>query len=109
MQNAVEVTPEHGVIAVSLASSDGHAQIDVVDQGPGMSPEFVRDELFRPFRTTKSAGYGIGAYQARETIRALGGRLEVLSAPGQGTTMRIVLPIRDESAKPTSSRGTAGV
>ena len=109
VQNAVEVTPEHGVVQITLASLDGHAQIDVADQGPGMSPEFVRDELFRPFRTTKAAGYGIGAYQARETIRALGGRLEVLSAPGQGTTMRIVLPIRDDSAKPISSRGTAGV
>jgi putative PEP-CTERM system histidine kinase len=109
VQNAVEVTPEHGVVQITLASIDGHARIDVADQGPGMSPEFVRDELFRPFRTTKAAGYGIGAYQARETIRALGGRLEVLSAPGQGTTMRIVLPIRDDSAKPISSRGTAGV
>jgi putative PEP-CTERM system histidine kinase len=109
VQNAVEVTPEHGVVQITLASIDGHAQIDVADQGPGMSAEFVRDELFRPFRTTKAAGYGIGAYQARETIRALGGRLEVLSAPGQGTTMRIVLPIRDDSAKPISSRGTAGV
>lgn len=109
VQNAVEVTPEHGVVRVAIATLEGNAHIDVVDQGPGMSPEFVRDELFRPFRTTKSAGYGIGAYQARETIRAMGGRLEVLSAPGQGTTMRIVLPIRDDSAKPISSRGTAGV
>lgn len=107
VQNAVEVTPEHGVVEVTLASIDGQARIDVADQGPGMSPEFVRDELFRPFRTTKEAGYGIGAYQARETIRALGGRLDVLSAPGQGTTMRIVLPIRDNAA--TASRGTAGV
>jgi putative PEP-CTERM system histidine kinase len=107
VQNAVEVTPEHGVVQITLASIDGQARIDVADQGPGMSPEFVRDELFRPFRTTKSAGYGIGAYQARETIRALGGRLDVLSAPGQGTTMRIVLPIRDNAA--TASRGTAGV
>jgi signal transduction histidine kinase len=107
VQNAIEVTPENGVVTVAVGAQEGNALIEVVDQGPGMSPDFVRDELFRPFRTTKSAGFGIGAYQARETIRALGGRLDVTSAPGQGTTMRIVLPMKDETAKP--SRGTAGV
>src|SRR5262249_13311533 len=78
VQIAIEVTPLDGVVTVAVGAHEGSALIDVADQGPGMSPEFVRDELFRPFRTTKSAGFGIGAYQARETIRALGGRLDVI-------------------------------
>ena len=66
--------------------------VDIVDEGPGMTPEFVRDELFRPFRTTKGGGHGIGAYQARELLREAGGDLLVLSRAGIGTTMRLMLP-----------------
>lgn len=63
-----------------------------------MDGEFIHGELFRPFRTTKSGGHGIGAYQTRELVRAAGGELEVISAPGAGTTMRIVLPLAKEGA-----------
>jgi signal transduction histidine kinase len=66
--------------------------IEIVDRGPGMTPEFIRDELFQPFASTKSAGHGIGAYQARELLRAAGGDLLVLSNPRDGTTMRLLLP-----------------
>jgi len=64
-----------------------------VDDGPGMSAEFIRDTLFRPFGTTKKSGYGIGAYQARELIRRMGGRLEVASTVGAGTQFSIFLPL----------------
>ena len=58
-----------------------------------MSPEFIRDRLFRPFDSTKGlTGMGIGAFESREFIRALGGDLLVRSAPGQGTLFRILLP-----------------
>ena len=67
--------------------------IDIVDQGPGMSPEFIRDELFRPFASTKGEGHGIGVYQARELLREAGGDLLVLSRVGSGTTMRLLLPL----------------
>ena len=66
--------------------------IAVVDEA------FVRNELFRPFRSTKSAGYGIGAYQTRELIRMAGGELEVVSRPSAGTTMRIALPLAESGA-----------
>ena len=58
-----------------------------------MNETFIRDELFLPFRSTKSGGYGIGAFQTRELIRMAGGDIEVISKPGAGTTMRIVLPL----------------
>ncbi len=66
--------------------------IDIIDEGPGMSADFIRDRLFRPFATTKTGGHGIGAYQARELLRAAGGDLLVLSRPDAGTTMRLLLP-----------------
>jgi putative PEP-CTERM system histidine kinase len=66
--------------------------IDVIDQGPGMTPEFIRDALFQPFASTKGDGHGIGAYQARELLREAGGDLLVLSKPQAGTTMRLLLP-----------------
>jgi putative PEP-CTERM system histidine kinase len=73
--------------------------IDIIDAGPGMTPEFVRDELFRPFRTLKAEGSGIGAYQGRELVRGAGGDLIVLSRPGAGTTMRVMLPLVGAAAR----------
>lgn len=74
--------------------------IDIIDEGPGMSADFIRDRLFRPFATTKTGGHGIGAYQARELLRAAGGDLLVLSRPDAGTTMRLLLPsVRVSSAE----------
>ena len=67
--------------------------IEVADTGPGMDEAFIRNELFRPFRSTKSTGLGIGAYQTRELLRMSGGDLEVISRRGAGTTMRITLPV----------------
>jgi putative PEP-CTERM system histidine kinase len=93
VQNAIEATPTGGVVRIALFERADRGVIEVTDDGPGMEADFVSNELFRPFRTTKGAGFGIGAYQAREVVRQLGGALEVDSAPGRGTTMRIALPL----------------
>lgn len=79
----------------TLAGGVGRVVVDIVDRGPGMAPEFIRDELFRPLRTSKPSGSGIGAWQARELLREANGDLTVLSRPGAGTTMRISLPAQD--------------
>lgn len=73
--------------------------VDIADSGPGMSPDFVRDHLFQPFRTSKPHGSGIGAFQARELLREAGGELHVDSLPGHGTTMRLVLARADLAAR----------
>jgi hypothetical protein len=66
-----------------------------------MSREFVQERLFKPFDTTKgSKGMGIGAYQVREYIQSLGGRVEVRSAPGKGTVITLRLPL---SAPPSEA------
>jgi len=79
---------------VRMALADGAALIEVVDDGAGMEPDFVRERLFRPFDTTKgSKGMGIGAYQARTFVVEAGGSLRVESEPGKGTRFAIRLPV----------------
>jgi putative PEP-CTERM system histidine kinase len=92
MNNAIEASAADTLIDVELRVEAHGAVVDIVDRGPGMPPEFVRDELFRPLRTTKGDGHGIGAYQARELLRDAGGDLLVISKPNAGTTMRLILP-----------------
>jgi putative PEP-CTERM system histidine kinase len=72
------------------------ACLSVEDTGAGMSPEFVKERLFKPFDTTKgSKGMGIGAYQVREYVRAIGGRVRVDSRPGTGTRFTLWIPLRE--------------
>lgn len=92
LANAREAAGPEGKLAVRLARNGRHAIIDVIDDGPGMSEDFIRERLFTPFRSTKARGLGVGAYQCREFAREMGGELEVISSPGSGTTMRLRLP-----------------
>ncbi len=94
IRNAQDATPEDGEITVTAGRDGTQAIVTIADTGSGMSPEFIRERLFRPFDSTKgSESMGIGAYQAREYVRGLGGRLDVESAPGGGTTFTMRLPI----------------
>jgi len=96
--NAIEATlartspGELPPVRVIVGHEDNRVLVDIVDQGTGMSEAFIRDTLFRPFGTSKRGGTGIGAFQARELLREAGGDLVVASRPGEGTTMRLVLP-----------------
>jgi putative PEP-CTERM system histidine kinase len=93
IRNAQDATPERGSVVVTVGADADAARLSVTDTGAGMDADFVRDRLFRPFDSTKgSKGMGIGAYQAREYIRQLGGTLEVRSTPRQGTTFSFSLP-----------------
>ncbi|MEJ0015026.1 MAG: XrtA/PEP-CTERM system histidine kinase PrsK [Acetobacteraceae bacterium] len=92
LNNALEASGRSSPVQVRLRHEALSVVIDIVDEGSGMTPEFVRDELFRPFASTKGGGHGIGAYQARELLRAAGGDLLVLTRRPGGTTMRILLP-----------------
>ena len=73
-------------------AEDGFVFFSVSDTGHGMTEEFQRTRLFRPFSTTKAKGVGLGLYTCRELVRALGGRIEVESRRGSGTCFRVVLP-----------------
>jgi putative PEP-CTERM system histidine kinase len=103
LDNATEASAEADAVEAELRLEPHRVVLDIIDRGAGMAPEFVRDELFRPLRSTKSGGHGIGAYQARELLRDAGGDLLVISQPGAGTTMRVILPwLRPEMAAPAS-------
>lgn len=92
VSNAVEASPVGSNVRLSVEKQDGRVRVRVEDHGSGMSPEFLAHELFRPLRTTKKKGLGIGAYQARAILRSLGGDMEVQSTIGQGTTVSLFLP-----------------
>jgi putative PEP-CTERM system histidine kinase len=94
IQNAQDSTPSGGTVSVSTGAANGQVSIAVSDSGTGMTQEFVRDRLFRPFDSTKgSQGMGIGAYQAREFARKMGGDLNVRSEVSKGTTVTMSLPL----------------
>jgi signal transduction histidine kinase len=102
--NAREAVGPGGRIEVRTTPQDGYAVVSVADNGCGMSAEFVRRRLFRPFQTTKQKGLGIGLFQSRMIAEAHGGRIEVESEPGRGTTFRVLLPLAPE---PSDSRSAA--
>lgn len=94
IQNAQEATPADGQVTVRLYREANLAALDVRDTGSGMTRQFVAERLFRPFDTTKgNAGMGMGMYESREFVRAFGGNISVDSTPGEGTLIRIHLPL----------------
>ncbi len=94
LRNAQEATAANGRVTVGASRQDGQVIISIADTGCGMSQEFIRDRLFRPFDSTKgSQSMGIGAHQARDYAGALGGRLDVSSTVGEGTVFSMRLPL----------------
>ena len=101
VRNSQDATPADGRIELRVSTEGELALIEVVDTGAGMDKVFIRDRLFKPFESTKGAkGMGIGAYQIRETLRAAGGDVEVSSEVGEGTTLRLKLPLAEPRESP---------
>ena len=100
IQNAVDASGEESPVYVNVLVEGVMAKIEVLDSGTGMSPEFVRNGLFKPFVSSKASGFGIGAYEARELIRAMGGRLDVESREGLGTRFAITFPVLTSAGEP---------
>ncbi len=98
VQNAIDASPERAEVQVRARRDGARVRLEVADAGCGMTPEFVRERLFRPFQTTKPHGMGIGVYESEQYVRQLGGRLEVDSAPGRGTRISVELPADDARA-----------
>ncbi|TKD51254.1 XrtA/PEP-CTERM system histidine kinase PrsK [Sphingomonas baiyangensis] len=92
IQNAIDASPAGEPVLVQVDACDAGVAIEVIDKGCGMSPGFMRDQLFRPFVSTKATGFGIGAFEARQHALAMGGTLDVTSREGEGTRFRLVLP-----------------
>jgi len=92
VQNALDATPSDGQVALRVFEEGEYAVVEVVDTGTGMSSEFVRERLFKPFQSTKPTGMGIGAYESSQYVGELGGRILVDSRPDAGTRIKVFLP-----------------
>lgn len=109
--NAVQAMPDGGALRVAARlvgasppcgcpEAGGHGgpslqdciEISVADTGEGITPENMK-RLFQPLFTTKSKGIGLGLVACRNLVEANGGRIEVASEPGKGTTFMVLLPI----------------
>ena len=93
VQNAIDATPPEGQVWIAVRREDNMALVEVGDTGRGMSAEFIRDRLFKPFQSTKQAGMGIGAYESRQYIQELGGDIRVESKENDGTRFLVRLPL----------------
>jgi putative PEP-CTERM system histidine kinase len=94
LQNALDASSGEAV-TVRVDSDEDTVSIAITDKGVGMDGDFIRNRLFEPFASTKPGGFGIGAFEARSLITAMGGRLSVDSRLGRGTTFTILLPTAD--------------
>jgi hypothetical protein len=93
VSNAHEALGGCGTVKVATRLESGRVAIIVADDGCGMSSEFVRTLLFRPFHSTKSKGLGIGMFQCKKILEAHGGSISVESEPGNGSCFTILLPL----------------
>ena len=96
--NACQSSGTGAQILVATSGEDAWLRLRVTDQGCGMSTEFINKSLFRPFRTTKKGGSGIGLYQSRMIVEAHGGRIEAQSREGRGSSFSVFLPLKGRSA-----------
>jgi putative PEP-CTERM system histidine kinase len=103
LQNALDASSGEPV-TVRVSTEGDNVAIAITDKGTGMDGDFIRNRLFQPFASTKSGGFGIGAFEARSLITAMNGRISVDSRPGQGTTFTITLPAAEQAQEPKRKR-----
>jgi signal transduction histidine kinase len=104
VHNAQDATGKRGWVKVRLrVVDDVWAWVEIEDNGSGMNEEFIANLLFKPFETTKGlTGMGIGAYESREYVRALGGDLSVASVSGKGSLFIFKIPLAKAKVFPCS-------
>jgi putative PEP-CTERM system histidine kinase len=100
IQNAVDASAPGEPVCIMVERHGIEAVVEILDRGAGMNAEFVRTRLFTPFASTKDGGFGIGAFEARTLIAAMGGRLDVESREGEGSRFAITLPIAVDPPTP---------
>lgn len=96
--NAFEAIQASGEISITARPEGSSVTLSVADTGRGMTPEYMETSLFRPFKSTKKNGLGIGLFQCKSIIEAHGGSIEVTSSAMAGTTFSIRLPAHLDAA-----------
>jgi putative PEP-CTERM system histidine kinase len=104
LHNALDASGSDQPVMIDLLADGAEVAISVIDQGKGMSVAFIRDQLFQPFASTKDGGFGVGAFEARALVAAMGGRLTVQSRPGKGSKFIIHLPAPEPVQQPKRKR-----
>ncbi len=89
--NAIEASPERGVLSISSERIAQSLRLQITDAGPGIDEEEAK-KIFEPFYTTKAGGLGLGMPYAKKIIEQHGGTISLNSQPGEGTTISVVLP-----------------
>jgi two-component system OmpR family sensor kinase/two-component system sensor histidine kinase BaeS len=92
LSNAIRYTPRGGSIRVGVAASDGRLHVTVRDTGPGIGADALPHVFDRFYKSDESRGAGLGLAIAKSLVVAHGGEIEAVSAPGEGTEMRLWLP-----------------
>src|SRR5262249_43991917 len=110
LDNAIKYTPGGGKVEVRLSRRDHEAVVAVRDTGAGIPPEhlpYVFDRFYRvdKARTRAEGGTGLGLSIARSIVTAHGGRIELASAPGHGTTCTVSLPVGPGGRRPAGEEG----
>jgi putative PEP-CTERM system histidine kinase len=95
VQNAIDASAPAGHITASVVAEPRFGVLTMIDEGIGMSPEFMRERLFKPFQTTKPAGMGIGVYESQQYVASLGGSIRIESREGAGTRVEVRLPLAE--------------
>lgn len=93
--NACEASPNGGRVHITTREEGRWAVVEVTDSGCGMSKEFIERSLFRPFKTTKRGGMGIGLFQSKMIVESHQGKIEVQSEEGKGSKFSIFLPVKE--------------
>ncbi|HPT49044.1 MAG TPA: PEP-CTERM system histidine kinase PrsK [Accumulibacter sp.] len=109
VQNALDATEDGGDVWLRLDREGDNALVVVGDTGHGMSQEFIRERLFKPFQTTKPTGMGIGAYESFQYVHELGGKLSVDSTIDVGTQVSLLLPLFDNGLMPPTAQSLGEV
>ena len=93
VQNAIDASAKGNPVMIKCYADGLSGCIEIFDSGTGMSADFVRSQLFKPFVSSKPGGFGIGAYEARTLVRAMQGRIDVESRVDSGSRFTIRLPL----------------
>jgi signal transduction histidine kinase len=90
--NAMDAMPEGGTLTLRARGDHGKVMIEVADTGSGLTPEEC-EKIFTPYYTSKKHGTGLGLAIVQSVVSDHGGRIQVQSQPGHGTTFVIELPL----------------
>jgi signal transduction histidine kinase len=95
VQNAIDASAAGQRVDISIAREGKFAILRLIDTGAGMTSDFMRERLFKPFETTKPSGMGIGVYESQQYLAKVGGELRFESTLGAGTRVEVRLRLAE--------------